>query len=381
MKKILIIHNKYRDEGGEDIAVSKEIELLKKYFDVRVIIYKNKIKSISDILSLIFLTNYSLNKEIMNTINKFNPDIVYFNNTWFRISLGIFKRLIANNSKILIKLHNFRYDCTKSLLSARHLDGAEFCPACGFSQYKLHSFNKYFKESYLKSLFAIYFNKKYIKILQNNKISIAVLTEFHKNFLSRKYGIKDNVYVIPNFINGIELQKNSSDYLIYAGRISNEKGVRELIEAFLNSKFSMHRLKILGTGPALVELKKRFPQENIMFLGQLPNTETVNLISNSLGVLSATKLYEGQPTLLCEALLNEIPCIFPNSGGITEFLPTTYPLIFKQYDYDDLVAKINFLYDKNETDDYLLEGKQYIQKKLDKSYIVNKYTEIIKNDI
>ena len=58
MKKILIIHNKYRDEGGEDIAVSNEIELLKKYFDVRVIIYKNKIKSISDILSLIFLTNY-----------------------------------------------------------------------------------------------------------------------------------------------------------------------------------------------------------------------------------------------------------------------------------------------------------------------------------
>jgi glycosyltransferase involved in cell wall biosynthesis len=381
VKKILIIHNKYRDEGGEDIAVSNEIELLKKNFDVRVIIYKNEIKSISDILSLIFLTNYSLNKEIMNTVNKFNPDIVYFNNTWFRISLGIFKKLIANNSKILIKLHNFRYNCTKSLLSARHLDGEEFCPACGFSQYKLHSFNKYFKESYLKSLFAIYFNKKYIKILQNNKISIAVLTEFHKNFLSRKYGIKDNVYVIPNFINSIELQKNNSDYLIYAGRISNEKGVKELIEAFLDSKFSMHRLKILGTGPALAKLKKRFPQENIMFLGQLPNTETVNLISNSLGVLSATKLYEGQPTLLCEALLNEIPCIFPNSGGIAEFLPTTYPLTFKQYDYDDLLVKINFLYDKNVTDDYLSEGKQYIQKKLDKSYIVNKYTEIIKNDI
>jgi glycosyltransferase involved in cell wall biosynthesis len=381
VKKILIIHNKYRNEGGEDIAVSKEIELLKKYFDVRVIIYKNKIKSIFEILSLIFLTNYSLNKEILNTVDKFNPDIVYFNNTWFRVSLGIFKKLIANKSKILIKLHNFRYDCTKSLLSARHLNGAEFCPACGFSKYKLHSFNKYFKESYLKSLYAIYFNRKYIKILQNNKISIAVLTEFHKNFLYRMHGIKDNVYVIPNFINGIELQKNNSDYLIYAGRISNEKGVRELIEAFLNSKFNMHRLKILGIGPALEELKKRFPQENIMFLGQLPNKETVNLISNSLGVLSATKLYEGQPTLLCEALLSEIPCIFPNSGGIAEFLPTTYPLTFKQYDYDDLLAKINFLYDKNEKNEYLLEGKQHIQKKLDKSFIVNKYTEIIKNDI
>ena len=48
MKKILIIHNKYRTEGGEDIAVSNEIELLKKYFNVRVLIYDNKIKSISD---------------------------------------------------------------------------------------------------------------------------------------------------------------------------------------------------------------------------------------------------------------------------------------------------------------------------------------------
>ena len=30
MKKILLIHNKYRDLGGEDIAVENEINLLKK---------------------------------------------------------------------------------------------------------------------------------------------------------------------------------------------------------------------------------------------------------------------------------------------------------------------------------------------------------------
>ena len=381
MKKILIIHNKYRTEGGEDIAVSNEIELLKKYFNVRVLIYDNKIKSISDILSFIFLSNYSINKEIMDTVGKFKPDVVYFNNTWFKVSLGIFKKLIANKSKILIKLHNFRYDCTKSLLSSRHLVGAKLCPACGFSKNKFHPFNKYFKESYIKSLFVIYFNKKYIKFLKNNKISIVVLTEFHKNFLLRKHGIKDNVYIIPNYIKSIMSPKNNSNYFIYAGRISNEKGVAELIEAFLNSKFKTHRLQILGTGPALIELQKRFSQENILFLGQIPNTETINLISNSLGVLSATKLYEGQPTLLCEALLNEIPCIFPNSGGITEFLPASYPLTFQQYDYDDLLAKINFLYDNYENDNYLSDGKKFIQKKLDKISISNKFTEIMQDDI
>ena len=34
MKKILIVHNKYQNIGGEDIAVENEIEILKKYYKV-----------------------------------------------------------------------------------------------------------------------------------------------------------------------------------------------------------------------------------------------------------------------------------------------------------------------------------------------------------
>ena len=36
-KKILIVHNKYRNIGGEDIAVQNEIEFLKTFNDVKVI--------------------------------------------------------------------------------------------------------------------------------------------------------------------------------------------------------------------------------------------------------------------------------------------------------------------------------------------------------
>ena len=35
MKKILVIHNKYREIGGEDIAVENELTLLKKLFIVK----------------------------------------------------------------------------------------------------------------------------------------------------------------------------------------------------------------------------------------------------------------------------------------------------------------------------------------------------------
>ena len=44
MKKILIIHNKYRELGGEDIAVSNEINLLKKHFEIETLFFDNEIK-------------------------------------------------------------------------------------------------------------------------------------------------------------------------------------------------------------------------------------------------------------------------------------------------------------------------------------------------
>ena len=48
MKKILVIHNRYRFKGGEDIAVDKEIALLKQKFEVKVLFFDNSIKNYSE---------------------------------------------------------------------------------------------------------------------------------------------------------------------------------------------------------------------------------------------------------------------------------------------------------------------------------------------
>ena len=44
MKKLLIIHNKYRNLGGEDIAVQNEIEILSKYYDLEILYFSNEIE-------------------------------------------------------------------------------------------------------------------------------------------------------------------------------------------------------------------------------------------------------------------------------------------------------------------------------------------------
>ena len=166
MKKILVIHNRYQNIGGEDIAVDNEIALLKEKFEVKELFFDNYLGSIWNFLKLFFtsINNKSV-KELDIIYTNFSPDIVYIHNTWFNASLGIFKYLENKNVQILLKLHNFRYDCTKSFTAKKHLQNKTVCEACGFKKKRFQYFNKYFNESYLKSIFVFLYGRKYVKII------------------------------------------------------------------------------------------------------------------------------------------------------------------------------------------------------------------------
>ena len=44
MKKILVVHNKYQNIGGEDISVNEEIKLLSELYNVETIYFENNVK-------------------------------------------------------------------------------------------------------------------------------------------------------------------------------------------------------------------------------------------------------------------------------------------------------------------------------------------------
>jgi glycosyltransferase involved in cell wall biosynthesis len=378
MKKILILHTKYRLLGGEDIAVSNEIELLKEYFDIKTIYFENNIKNyFLQFISFITGTNKTVEKEIINNIDSFKPDIVYIHNTWFKIPLSIFDIIKEKNIKLLVKLHNFRYFCTHSFFSSKHLKGQVMCNACGLRKKNLRFFNKYFDNSYIKSIFVNIHGRRFNIILKSNEMKILVLTRFHKNFLS-SYGVgQHKIFHIPNYIKPDESnQRKKNKYIVYAGRISSEKGVEELINSFIKSNLIKYQLKILGTGPQLKKLKNKYASNRILFFGEVANEESLSVISRASAVVTTTKLYEGQPTLLCEASSLGVASIFPKTGGIDEFFPKNYSLAFKQFDYVDLTNKLNLIDDEETINKIGIENKTFINEYLDKKNLVKKFDKI-----
>ena len=378
MKKILVVHNRYLEEGGEDIAVNHEVELLKNKFNVKELYFDNKINNyLSQAFYFLINKNIKSIRRLRNILNDFEPDIVYVHNTWFKASLGIFKELEKHNQKTVIKLHNFRYLCTNSLSIKHHLNGNRTCPGCGLYGGK-KVFNKYFQNSYLKSLLVIYYGKKYFKIISNSKFKIIVLTNFHKNYLIDK-NISKGVTVLNNFISVIEEQeKDFDDYMVYAGRISKEKGVKELIEAFKKANLDNMHLKIIGNGPQLQNLINLYKSDkNIIFYGSLSNQETLKIIGNANCIVTATKLWEGQPTLLCEASFFGKPSIFPNTGGVSEFFPKDYRLMFEQNNYSDLITKLKLAENKDLMRKIGEKNKTYIQDYLNKIKILDKFEKSV----
>ena len=381
MKKILVLNNKYKILGGEDSNINEEIKLLNKKFIVQYLEFDNSKKmNLFDFFSLFTNSNYLSNKKILNEINLFKPDVVYIHNLWFKANLGIFKILKKNKINALVKIHNFRYYCASSYSIKKHLKSETICKACNLSsKYKI--FNKYYEESYFKSYFLIRYIKKYLKILTTQDLKVLCITNFHKLFLldsgvdKEKLKLYSNPIEIKNVKNKTKLSQ--SKYVVYAGRISEEKGINELIDAWNDISNNSMILRIYGTGPLQTKLSKKYSSSNVVFFGEVENNVVLDAIANARAVITATKIYEGQPRLLCEASSLGVPSIFPLFGGMVEFFPEDYIFSFNQNDHKDLVKKIEllknievlesegrrvqeFLFNKLNTEKLLSDFEQYL---------------------
>ena len=354
MKKILLINTEYREYGGEDANIKDELNLLSKYFDVEFINFSNNSNNLSSILGFISGNNHSSNKILYKKISSFKPDVLYVHNTWFKANLGVFKISKKLNLPIIVKIHNYRFDCGRFFLKKNHLRDQLLCNKCSMKKSDSLYFNKYYKESLIKSLLLTMYSKRYFNIIKNNDIQIACLNNFQKNYLIRLGIDKSKLNILHNPM-PINVTKNTFDfdssYALYAGRIDSSKGVDLLINAWLNSKMKDIPLKIIGEGDLLEFLVNEYRNEKIDFLGNISNVEVIKEIKNSRAVLTATKMYEGQPRLLAEASSMGIPSIFPNFGGMAEYFPSDYLLSFEQYNYKDLIEKINLLQDKKFLED------------------------------
>ena len=152
-------------------------------------------------------------------------------------------------------------------------------------------------------------------------------------------------------------------------RISEEKGVDEILQSWQKSTLENFKLVVIGDGECKESLETKYKSKDILFLGHLKIDEVLKIISKAKAVVVATKLYEGQPRVLCEASSLGTLSIYPSFGGMDEFFPKDYEYKFEQFNYEDLVNKFNQLEDTEKFKFNQENVLKNIHKKLNKEDI------------
>ena len=365
--KILIIHNYYKFRGGEDEVVDYEKKLLiKSGFEI-VEYFKdnNNIKGIFYKIKILFNLFFSFSTffEIAKIIKDKKPDLAHIHNIYPIISPSIYFVLKKYKIPIIHTIHNFRFFCSNGFC----LKNGKICIKCETNSIK-NIFNICSKEKkeydfllkiiiYITRLFNLFKKIDFFIVpsdfIKNKLLSIGISAS---KVIIKRYSIE-----IPDRSSYL-IRKDLLNYFIFVGRLSEEKGITQLVDAF--KLLDPIKLIVLGDGPLKEELIIKLKNENIsniQLIGYIKGEQKQLLISKSLALIIPSIWFEIGPLTAVESLSLGVPIIVNNVGATKEFLINNYNGFLYEADKADSLRNVILkLIDMKEIDYYKLKANSLI---------------------
>lgn len=332
--KILLINNCHWLRGGADIVYFNTAQLLKEYgHEVVFLSFANsnnihtdnpeyfvKKRSWFDRIRYYYSNPYAA-KMLEDVLIKEAPDIVHAHLFWGGISPSIFAVLKKHGIPLVHTVHDYRMVCPA--YTFRNGEGlvCEKCKGGHFMEcFKGRCSKGSLVQSALMAAEMYYRNKKWHPareldgIIYVSNFAKQKHEELDSRFLNSKNIVLYNFTIVGD--NYPPFEKDGGYYLYY-GRLSHEKGIATLVEAFSN--YPELKLKVVGTGPKEEELKhKKYP--NVEFLGYKSGIELYNIVRYARWVCVPSEWYENNPMTIVEAYSMGVPVIGANIGGIPEII-------------------------------------------------------------
>jgi glycosyltransferase involved in cell wall biosynthesis len=357
--KVLVIHNRYKILGGEDLSTEAEVSLLKcNGIEVNSFYVNNSNIDSKNKLALAINTIWSSRyyKEIKKKIEKDKYDIVHVHNYFPLLSPSIFHACREANAKVILSVHNYRLICPNAQM---YVNGG-VCKECVGRKIPTPAI---LKKCYRKSaatssaVVAMLAFHNFINTWKNKVDGYICVSEFVKSQLILG-GFEDKkLYVKYNFATS-DVRPNFEDgqYYIFVGRLSEEKGIDILLGSFKNS---CRKLVIAGEGP-LTDMVKVFTKENpnAVYLGKRPIQEIYKLVSKAKALIFPSKWHEPFGRTIIEAFAHGTPVIASAMGGVTELITDNYNgfLFNPKEEHGLLTAIANF---ENVDDNQLIRQNAY----------------------
>jgi glycosyltransferase involved in cell wall biosynthesis len=350
--RILVIHERYRQGGGEDAVVEAEVAMLREHGHlVATHIVDNATiptrRSPSQTVALAAGTIWSRSsaRMVRELVATLRPGVVHVHNTLPLLSPAIFSACKAEGAATVMTLHNYRLVCPAATL---YRDGqpCEDCvgrpvalPAIRHACYR----GSRGQTSVIAAMLAVH---SAVGTWTRHVDRFVALSKFARDVFIDGGLPAGRIAIKPNFVRPDPGPGGGGDGFLFAGRLVPEKGPLVLLQAWRSVPGDV-TCRLVGGGPLEAEVRAAsLGQANLTVLGPIERTRLLAELRASRALIMPSTWYEGLPLVALEAFACGVPVIASRLGSMIEIVePGVTGLLVAPGDPDDLARAIRWASD------------------------------------
>jgi glycosyltransferase involved in cell wall biosynthesis len=347
--KIVLVHNFYRQAGGEDVVFQSEKRLLERAGHT-IFPYVRSNMELSDAtlvdrigIAYRMIWSQKTRQSFAALLDAECPDVVHAHNTFMVISPSIYSACSERGIPVVQTLHNFRLLCPASSLFR---DGAacEECVDHSLFRSVLHGCYRNSRAA-TGAVALMLVAQRALGTWQASVTRFIALTEFAKQRFVHGGFPSDKLVVKPNFMDADPGERvRPGEYAVCMGRLSEDKGLRALLSAWKKLP-TQYPLQIVGDGPdrfALEAQARELQLSGVTFRGQLPRATAIETVKGARCMITSS-ISEGLSMSLVESFACGTPVICSRVGGMTAIVDDHVTgLHFNPGDSQDLAEKVEW---------------------------------------
>jgi glycosyltransferase involved in cell wall biosynthesis len=310
--------------------------------------YKDYNKNISTYLKLLSRQFYSIEayKKSRKLAIDLNPDIVFSLHFLNKMSPSALDGFKSKNIPIVVRVSDFNIICPQGHL----LLNGRICEECLTGNLLNCFWNRCIEESYIGSLIKTisWTFHRMIKFYERIDAFICPSVFTCQKMIEAGVSPKKLFHVpTPTKLDNLDLNFTSGKYILYFGRIAEEKGVGLLIAAYSQLPPPKPDLFIIsnfsGRKQWIRDVRKNYKQINLISFQ--PLKELRQYISRALFVVVPSLWYENMPNTVLEAFAHGKPVLASRIGSLQELVVDgSTGLLFEPGNIEDLKQKLVTMY-------------------------------------
>ncbi len=322
---LLIAHNFYNSEipSGENQVFEAERRLLLKKGHILETFTRHsdeiRAKGAIGVIRGALATPWNpwMAKAIRQRVEELQPDVVHVHNTFPLLSPAIFHAIGKRAARVLT-LHNYRLFCPAAI----PMRDGKVCTECMDKRSPMpamiHGCYRGSRAATLPLAFSVGLHRALGSWTKQIDAFIC-LSEFQRELMIEAGLPSEKVHVKPNFYPGnpdVLAWPERRPYVVFAGRLSAEKGVINLLRAWQLWGAAAPELRLVGDGELRAELERMAEGLPVRFLGQVGAEDAQAQIAGARLLVLPSECLETFGLVVVEAFAHGTPAAVSNLGPL-----------------------------------------------------------------